>query len=295
MNGVLVVDKPAGPTSHDVVARVRRATGVARIGHTGTLDPLATGVLPLVLGRATRLAQFLSGSDKEYLAEVRFGSATSTYDAEGEPVPARGAQAVPADLRGALEPLLEPGPHDQMPPPFSAKKVGGTPAYRLARRNRPVTLEPVRVAIREVELVACSVDTATIRIVGTAGFYVRSFADELGQRLGCGAHVAALRRTRAGDFTLDRAVALAALEQDASLAAAALVPPDQLLPSLPEVVLTEHGARRAAHGNQLNPADLAGRVPSAADRVRMVDASGRLLGVAAPRPNGALQPVVVLV
>lgn len=297
MNGVLVVDKPAGPSSHDVVARVRRATGIRRIGHTGTLDPRATGVLPLVLGRATRLAQFMTAADKEYVAEVRFGFATTTYDAEGEPLPPHPGdhQPVPGDLRAALAPILACASYDQVPPPFSAKKIAGTPAYKLARRNKPVALRSVRVTIREIDLLGSSAETATIRLVCSAGFYVRTFAHELGQRLGCGAHLATLRRTRSGEFGIEQAVPLEAVEQDAGAASRHLLALDLLLPSLPAVVLTEQGAKRAAHGNSVEAADVAPRAPSDVRHVRMVDGSGRLLGIARPGSDGSLQPLVVVV
>src|SRR5262245_42604522 len=197
MNGVLVVDKPAGPTSHDVVAAVRRSIQIDRVGHTGTLDPLATGVLPLVVGRATRLASFLSGVEKEYEARVKFGASTATYDAEGEvmPVPLPGtidAHAVQKTLPDFV------GTYWQMPPPFSAKKVDGTPAYKLARRHKPVELKPVEVTVRQIELRGFTKDVADVHLVCSSGFYVRSLAHALGERLECGAYLQGLRRTRAG-------------------------------------------------------------------------------------------------
>ena len=218
MHGVLIIDKPAGPTSHDVVARVRRAIGISRIGHTGTLDPLATGVLALVVGRATRLAQFLSSDEKEYLAGVRLGSATATYDAEDRMVrgehgeltlqpPRHPAPDFSEDaLRAALAPFV--GPYAQLPPPFSAKKIAGTPAYMLARLQKQVELKPANVSVRTLDLVSLSDGLATLRIVSSSGFYVRSLAHDLGQRLGCGAHLESLRRTRAGEFRVDQATPL---------------------------------------------------------------------------------------
>ena len=296
MNGVLVVDKPAGPSSHDVVARVRRATGASRAGHTGTLDPLATGVLPLVLGRATRLAQFMSGADKEYVADVRFGTATDTYDAQGlaggDPV------GVPEDLHAARIRAVLPeftGTYRQTPPPFSAKKVGGTRAYRLARANRAVPLAPVDVCVHLLELQQYAAGLARLRVVCSAGFYVRTLAHELGRRLGPGAHLEHLRRTRAGDFTLEQAIPLARLEADPAAASSHLLPLEDLLPSLPRVVLTDRHAQRVAHGNALPAADFVGVLPPAAEYVRLVDGSGRLLGIGKPVPGGFLQPVVVLV
>jgi len=310
MNGALVVDKPAGPTSHDVVARVRRATGEKRIGHTGTLDPLATGVLPLLLGRATRLAQFLVSDEKAYVAGIRLGAATATYDAQarvvsgrpGEPVelaPLRCTPAVsPRELEDALGAFR--GTFEQTPPPFSAKKVAGTPAYRLARRQAPADLRPVRVTVRKLVLVDYVDGLATVEIVCSTGFYVRSLAHDLGGRLGCGAHLESLRRVRAGTFTLDRAVPLAAVEEEADAIGCYLVPMADLLPGMPRVVVTDRGAARVAHGSVIAGEDLQeaeGRAFEGADgaRVRVIGAGGELLGVAENRRAGTLQPLVVLV
>jgi tRNA pseudouridine55 synthase len=292
---VIVVDKPSGPTSHDVVARVRRTIGIRRIGHTGTLDPLATGVLPLVVGRATRLAQFLTADEKEYVADIRFGATTTSFDAEGviqsgsiEP-----ANIEPPMLTSMLDDFR--GTYWQTPPPFSAKKVGGTPAYRLARSEKPVELKPVTVSVRFLELVSCGEGRARLRIVCSSGFYVRSLAHEIGKRLSCGAYLEALRRTRAGDFTLDRATTLDRLEKEGGSALAHLVPMSELLPLLPPVVVNERGARRAAHGNALAPEDILEPLRAEATRVRVLDADGTLLGIAEPLAGDLLHPVVVLV
>jgi tRNA pseudouridine55 synthase len=293
MNGVLVIDKPAGPTSHDVVARVRRAIRLRRVGHTGTLDPLATGVLPLVVGRATRLAQFLSADEKEYVADLRFGTATPSYDAEAGRI-ADTTAAVEADvLRRLLDDFR--GTYWQTPPPFSAKKVGGTPAYRLARAAKPVELKPVRVTVRVLELLSCADGRASLRIVCSSGFYVRSLAHEIGKRIGCGAYLEGLRRTRAGEFTLDHAATLEQLETEGVDAVSHLIPMSALLTLLPPVVVNERGARRAAHGNALAPEDLSEASAWSAARVRVLDAEGTLLGIAEPVAGGLLHPVVVLV
>ena len=310
MNGVLVVDKPPGPTSHDVVARVRRAIGISRIGHTGTLDPLATGVLPLVVGRATRLAQFLTSDEKEYLAGIRLGVVTATYDAEervvrngsGEPVMllpiAHRPAVVEDDVREALTSFT--GTFWQMPPPFSAKKVAGMPAYKLARRRKDVGLKPVEVTVTELELVRYADGLATVRVVCSSGFYVRSLAHDFGGRLGCGAHLESLQRLRAGEFGLEQAVALPVIQEEGAAALARLMPVDSLLARLPHVVVNERGARRAAHGNALAAEDLwdADRaVPDgmAPGPVRVLDAGGALLAIGQPAGGGLLQPVVVLV
>lgn len=310
MNGVLIVDKPAGPTSHDVVARVRRAIGIPRVGHTGTLDPLATGVLPLVVGRATRLAQFLTADEKEYLADVRLGSATATYDAEdrteldheGRPIllrPPMQVALLPESM--VLEALPEfTGTYWQVPPPFSAKKIGGTPAYLMARLRKDVHLKPAQVTVRALELTRYGDGLATLRVVCSSGFYVRSLAHDLGQRLGCGGHLERLRRLRAGEFTIERSVPLDVIEAEGPEALARLVPMCDLLGSLPHVVVNERGARRAAHGNALGVEDLwqaARTIPASAPPgpVRVLDADGALLAIGEPGNAGLLQPVVVLV
>ncbi len=317
MDGVLVVDKPLGPTSHDVVARVRRALKEKRIGHTGTLDPLATGVLPLVVGRATRLAQFLSGDEKEYVAGVRFGAVTATFDAEARVVndPATGRPAVmhppdPVSLdASAVQLALDKfrGTYWQVPPPFSAKKIGGVPAYRLARSLKPVEVKPVEVTASELELVSFDGSVATLRIVCSTGFYVRTLAHELGQRLECGAYLESLLRTRAGQFTIDDAVPLEAVERD-QVAINRVIPMERLLPAMPGIVLNERGVERASHGNSiaamdvsngdLRPRLVTGTGPLTAatrERVRLLDTDGRLLGIAERTSGDLLRPFIVLV
>ncbi len=300
LSGVLVVDKPSGPTSHDVVARVRRALRTPRIGHTGTLDPLATGVLPLVVGRATRLASLFSGADKAYLAGVRLGAATDTYDAASlagpvpDPPPGLDAAAIEAALDGFR------GPGLQSPPAYSAKKINGVAAYTLARRNEPVQPRAVAVTATRLALIGYEAGLARIEVECSAGYYVRSLAHELGLRLGCGAHLESLRRVRAGAFDLGTAVPLAEIEAMGGGTAARLVPMEQLLPQLPAVVLNSRGVRRASHGNDVVPEDLAGPAPAVAEapeaaRWRLVDEAGALLGIAARTPGGLLHPVVVLV
>lgn len=298
MNGVLIVDKPSGPTSHDVVARVRKTIGLRRIGHTGTLDPLATGVLPLVLGRATRLAQFLSADEKEYVADVRLGASSDTYDAAGRLSPTLPERSddwpSPATVDHALSEFR--GTYWQIPPPFSAKKVAGTPAYRLARRAQPVELRPVSVTVSELTVVSCADGLVRMRLVCSAGFYVRSLAHELGVRLGCGAYLEALRRTRAGSFRIEEAVPLSAVEAAGVDALRYLLPMNRLLEDYPAVVVNPRGVKRAAHGNALGPEDLAAPVPAGAiPKARVVDADGSLLAIAEPAAGGLLHPVVVLV
>lgn len=306
MHGVLIIDKPGGMTSHDVVARVRRALGEKRIGHTGTLDPMATGVLPLVLGRATRLASMLSGAAKTYEAGVRFGCATDTYDATGRvhglpDVPTAAALDTPPPenlTTAGVQTVLDRfrGSYPQAPPPFSAKKIGGVAAYKLARRQQAVSPAPVEVTVTELALLDYRDGLARLRVTASAGFYVRSLAHDLGLALGCGAHLASLRRTRAGPFADTQAVPLATVEAEGAAAEGRLIPMDRLLEDVPAARLSERGARRAGHGKALGPEDVDGPLPATgAGRVRLLDGQGRLLGLAEPRPGGLLQPVVVLV
>lgn len=312
MDGVLVIDKPGGPTSHDVVARVRRVLREKRIGHTGTLDPLATGVLPLVIGRATRLASLLSSAEKEYAADVRLGAATATYDAADRLAAGGSPPPAPAIDAGQVEAVLAGfrGVFEQLPPPYSAKKVGGVPAYRLARKNLPTTLAPVSVTAHVLTLVGVDDGLVRLHLVTSPGFYVRSLAHDLGVRLGCGAHLENLRRIRAGAFGLDAAVPLVDLESRPEIVSLKLIPLDALVPEIPAVRLTDLGAARASHGNALTPDDLAetgpvpvsggpgaetGTGPVRAGRVRMFDLGGRLLGIADAGPDGVLRPSIVLV
>jgi tRNA pseudouridine55 synthase len=304
ISGVLVVDKPSGPTSHDVVARVRARTGVKRVGHTGTLDPLASGVLPLVLGRATRLARYLSSGDKTYEAVIRLGAATETYDSasapEELPVP---ASVTTEEISAALNGFR--GTFRQTPPPYSAKKIGGVRAYKLARAARPTMPEPVDVTVRELSLDSYLDGEVRIRVACSAGFYVRSLAHDLGTALGCGGHLAVLKRTASGPFTLSDAVPLALVENDPRRALEGVIGIDGLLTHLPAAVLTDAGAQRVAHGNPVAGGDIVRGLPAGAGReagapgsgacpVRLLDGRGTLLGIAEPRP-GALHPVVVLV
>jgi tRNA pseudouridine55 synthase len=306
--GVLVIDKPSGPTSHDVVARARRVLGTRRIGHTGTLDPLATGVLPLVIGRATRLASLMTGATKEYLADVRFGTATPTYDADarlmrdpetGNPAGLAPPPPEPEGLNAAvIVAHLDRfrGATSQTPPAFSAKKIDGVAAYKRARRNEPVAPKPAMVTAHAIALESYADGLARIRLSTSAGFYVRSFAHDLGQAIGCGAHLEALRRVRSGEFGLDRAVTLDALQADAFDPTAALIPLERLLLDLPSVVLTDRGRRLAAHGNMLSPEDFSEPPPvTEAERLRLLDTTGALVAIAKPAGRGLLHPLIVLV
>ncbi len=288
MDGALVVDKPEGPTSHDVVARARRALGIRSIGHTGTLDPLATGVLVLLVGRATRLAQFLSAHLKSYEAVARLGLVTDTWDRTGARLPGPGGPLPAlADVERALAGFV--GLLPQAPPPYSAKKVGGIRAHVIARRGGAVAVAPAMVHLHEARVTRLDLPLVDLALLTSAGYYVRSLVQELGQALGCGACLEGLRRTASGQFGLDQAVALDVLEQAPADAAARIVPMADLLPDLPAVVLDEAGAEKAAHGNEI-PAPVAALGP-----VRLLTPDGRLLAIARPggRP-GFLHPAVVL-
>jgi tRNA pseudouridine55 synthase len=315
MDGIIVIDKPEGLTSHDVVASARRILGEKRIGHTGTLDPLATGVLPLACGRATRLVQFLSASEKEYEATILFGMTTDTLDIAGEETSRSGHAPSHHALVDALRQFE--GEQMQVPPAYSAKKVAGRRAYELARRNETPQLAPVPVRVSRIELLEYGNDRAStvpgafcrVALTCSAGFYVRALARDLGERVGTGATLMALRRTRSGDFTLDEAVDLYGLTRsrldpsdpgsripDPGLDAL-VIPMHRLLPAFPAITVTAEGLTRVSHGQHLRPADVAGTMPQGtAGRVRLLDGGGALVGVGRPQPvSGFLHPDVVLI
>jgi len=253
MNGVVIIDKPAGLTSHDVVNRVRRILGQRSVGHLGTLDPSATGVLPIVLGNLTRLAQFYVHSEKTYEGVIRFGFATDTYDADGQPttppqdvhISCNEVRALAARFHGVIE---------QMPPPFSAKKIAGVPAYKLARKNKAVALKPVQVEIKEFEILETTADQATFRARVASGTYIRSVAHEMGQNLGCGAHLASLRRTTVAEFAIEDAHSLQSLEtaMQQGTAESLFVHPRKLVPQLPGVTASDESAALIRSGRAVN-------------------------------------------
>ena len=307
MDGVLVIDKPEGPTSHDVVAMVRRALGEKRVGHTGTLDPLATGVLPLVLGRATRLVRFLTASAKDYEATVLFGVTTDTLDVTGEETSRSGASPSRDALAAALRAFE--GEQMQVPPAYSAKKVGGRRAYDFARQDEPVELAAVPVRVPRLDLVDFGNNRCRLSLTSSAGFYVRSLVRDLGERCGTGATLEALRRTRSGEFTIDEAVPLDAVRRtrlepsdpgsripDPALVAL-LIPMERLLPDLPAVTVTAEGLTRVSHGQHVRPADMSGAMPPGSSGwIRVLDAGGALVALGTPqRASGALHPEVVLI
>lgn len=290
MNGLLVLDKPSGLTSHDVVAIVRRATGEKSIGHLGTLDPMATGVLPLLLGKYTRLAQFFGQAEKYYEGSIRFGFATDTFDAEGV------ATADPKPLTRSLEELRElslrfRGEIDQVPPVYSAKKINGVAAHKLARAGVEVAVKPARIRIHDFNLLELQGEVAAFEMHVSAGGYVRSVAHELGQFAGCGAHLASLRRTRAGVFTLRESVTVDQLKQASGPAEIeALLPhPRTLLPEMPSVTVDEQMAGRLRNGMQVNLPEF-----SQAPLVKVFTSPTDLLAIARRVAGTLMQPIVVM-
>jgi tRNA pseudouridine55 synthase len=253
MNAVLVVDKPAGFTSHDVVNRVRRILQQKSVGHLGTLDPMATGVLALVVGNLTRLAQFYSSSEKCYEGVIRFGFATDTYDAEGEATtPAQDVQISEERLREVAQKFT--GFIEQMPPPFSAKKIQGVPAYKLARRKQEVTLKPAKVEIKEFEIMQVESDLAHFRARVSSGTYLRSIAHDIGQQMGCGGHLASLRRTVLGEFNVAEARTIGDLEDAAKEQRLdeVFIHPRKLLPQFPCVTADQEAVAYIYNGRAVN-------------------------------------------
>ena len=278
-------------TSHDVVSRLRKITGENSIGHLGTLDPMATGVLPLLLGKFTRLAQYFSSAEKSYTGTIRFGFATDTYDADGEPVGTRVEPALSLDdVRAAA--VRFRGEISQVPPPFSAKKVAGTPAYKMARAGKPVKLKPVSIAIKCFEIRAMHGDEAAFAMTVSAGGYVRCVAHELGMALGCGAHLSSLRRTRAGVFALEDAHDLEEIASHAENIAALetlCVHPRRLLPEMPAVTGDEIALGRLRNGAQANLPEF-----SQAQMVKIFAGQRELVGIAKRVAGTLFQPVAWL-
>lgn len=308
MNGVLIIDKPAGFTSHDVVSRVRRILGERSVGHLGTLDPMATGVLPLMVGNFTRLAQFYLNSEKCYEGRVRFGFCTDTYDAEGEPtserkdviLDSREVESAVTRFRGVIQ---------QEPPPFSAKKIKGVPAYKLARKQKEVHLKPVSVEIKELEVLGVDVDRMRFRARVSSGTYLRSVAHELGRTIGCGAHLEMLRRTSVAEFSIADAYTLEQLAQAAGKAASTeknasqeltgpstpeaflerFVHPRKLLPQMPSVSADEATAARIRSGRTVNLPEF-----SRAGQVKVFMGQRELIAIATRVAGTLFHPKIVL-
>ena len=311
LDGALVVDKPRGKTSHDVVDAVRRIVGFHQIGHLGTLDPLATGVLVMLLGRATRLARFYVGRRKRYNSTFRFGFATDTYDADGRPA---GPDTAPQIDQAEIERLAAAsvGRFAQMPPPYSAKKIHGRPAHELARKKKPVELKAVEIEVYDFHVNEVSGSLAKVSIECAAGTYVRSLAHDMGAALGCGAHLAEIVRTAVGEFTLDQAASLEDLERAAKEGALAryVIPLERLLPELPSVTIPPLLEKRIRHGSkftvqiaQIQPGRSSAAQGATTElnsgewkpaRLRVFSQQERLIAIAEAVVPRTYQPVVVL-
>jgi tRNA pseudouridine55 synthase len=293
VDGVIVVDKPREWTSHDVVNRMRRLAGTRRVGHLGTLDPGATGVLPLVIGRATRLAQFYTRNDKVYEGVIHFGHSTDSYDADGEPTSPEVTVALDRErLDSAFDRFR--GEFLQHPPPVSAKKVGGKPAYLLARKHQPVELEAVPVHVSLLEILSIQGCDAEVRVHCSAGTYLRGIAHEAGQLLGCGAYLKDLRRIASGDFKIEAAWTL---EQLAGLAAEgrveeALVPAAQLLPEFPLEMVDALTAGQIRNGRDFRVSPFQARTNTR--YVKAVTVQGELIAIGEARLPHLYHPVLVL-
>jgi tRNA pseudouridine55 synthase len=316
VNGVLIIDKSPGLTSHDVVHRARRILGQRSVGHLGTLDPMATGVLPLVIGSFTRLAQFYLSSEKTYEGSIRFGFSTDTYDAEGEPT------STPVNVTPSREELDAlagkfRGMISQTPPPFSAKKIKGIPAYRLARKQEEVRLEAVQVEIKEFEILSIEAQQARFRARVGSGTYMRSVAHDMGQMLGCGAHLESLRRTSVAEFTLEEAHTLEEIERSRSNVSdrhperssalpngerseveglgvsadmdALFVHPRKLLPSLPSVTADEMAVAQIRNGRTVNLPEL-----SRARQIKVFSGQHDLIAIATRVAGTLFHPKIVL-
>ena len=311
VEGALLINKPAGKTSHDVVDAVRRILGFREIGHLGTLDPLATGVLALLLGRATRLARFYAGRRKRYACAIRFGFATDTYDADGTPT---GPDAAPEITLQQAEALAAEfvGRFPQMPPSFSAKKIHGRPAHELARKKKPVVLKEVEVEVYEFRVTGVEGSVARCVIECGAGTYIRSLAHEMGRRQGSGAHLAEISRTAVGEFTLDQTITLHELSEAAKAGRLneVVLPLERLLSEMPRITVlpiierrVRHGARFNVQVSQIQP----GRATSAQGATAQLDSSEqkapclrvfnfeeKLIAIAEAVVPRTYQPVVVL-
>jgi tRNA pseudouridine55 synthase len=311
LEGALAINKPSGRTSHDVVEAVRRLVGFRRIGHLGTLDPIATGVLVLLLGRATRLAQFYSARRKRYLCTFRFGFSTDTYDADGEPLGPDVAPSLASEMIEQLATALL-GHAEQVPPPYSAKKIHGRPAHELARKNKTVELKPVEVDIYELRLLSVGGSLARFSIECGPGTYVRSIAHDMGQRLGCGAHVAEITRTAVGEFALDQAMTLeevAASHRQGRLGER-MIGLEGLLADLPSLTVLPIVERRIRHGARFSVPESQvrrGNAPSGQSplaeldsdrwkpsRIRVFNREQKLIAIAQAVVPRVYQPVVVL-
>ena len=280
MDGMLIIDKPAGWTSHDVVAKIRGITRIKKIGHTGTLDPFATGTLPLVVGRATRLTGFFQASDKVYRGVMRFGFATNTYDVEGEPL---GEDTNPDIDPVRLEEIFARwhGTIHQTPPPYSAKKVQGKPLYAYARKGIEIAAGAKEITIKSFKLLGVNRSSAEFELACAAGAYARGLAHDIGLEYGCGAHLEQLRRIRCGDFSIDEATPLASPDDPQSYYTAEyffsrMIPINGLLPDIPSIVVSDGDKEKLLHGNDLNVLSTDWQT----ENYRILDADGDLVAIA---------------
>jgi tRNA pseudouridine55 synthase len=290
LNGVMVIDKPAGWTSHDVVSRMRGLLRERSIGHLGTLDPMATGVLPLVIGKMTRISQFYEDSAKAYEGTIRFGFATDTYDADGDPV------GEPQSVRVTLEELRRlaggfVGKIQQMPPAFSAKKIKGVPAYKLARKKQEVELQPVEVEVREFVITGVGGDCCAFRCQVSSGTYIRSLAHEMGEQMGCGAHLASLKRTQVAEFGLAEAHSLDEIGVAASAGSigGVMFHLRRVLPGIPSVTADDETLGKIRHGRAVNLAEFSG-----AKLVKVFAGQADLVCLASRVAGSLFHPKVVL-
>ncbi len=276
MDGVVIIDKPSGWTSHDVVAKIRNLTKIKKVGHTGTLDPFATGVLPLTLGKATRLTSYFLASDKAYHGVMRFGFATTTYDVDGDPL---GEDGRPQLDRDRLQEIFAryQGIIHQTPPPYSAKKVQGKPLYSYARKGIQVSPSTKEVTIKSLSIIGINQCEVEFELSCTTGTYARSLAHDIGADYGCGAHLIRLRRTRSGEFPIEEAVALSEGEQfyPRDFFISRIIPMRNLLCEIPAIVISEGDRKKLAHGTDLNliTADWE------SEKYRLIDESGELLAL----------------
>lgn len=326
MDGVLIINKPRGMTSHDVVARVRRILNERSVGHLGTLDPSATGVLPLVVGRFTRLAAFYTEADKRYEGVIRFGMATDTYDSDGQPIGQR--QKVDFSLEQLREAVARfVGKIEQVPPPFSAKKIAGVPAYKLARKNQDVKLQPKHVEVKELEIVSFDGECAAFKAWVSSGTYLRSLAHDLGRLLGPGAHLEKLTRTAVREFSLEKAHSLEELQASTGASKSPsltsdkkyyvklenapvnpelselFVHPRLVLPEFPAITAPPEALVKIRHGNAVNlpyfPQRASGaQQPPAANKtifVRVFEDQTRLIAIARQVAGTLFHPKVVMI
>jgi len=280
--GLLIVDKPVGPTSHQVVNVVRRGTGIQKVGHAGTLDPRASGVLILCLGQATRLSEFLSTASKRYQAVIRFGSATDTYDADGEVLHQTGNAPTRKEIEEILPEFM--GEIDQVPPPFSAIKIGGAKSYELAREGKKVDLGPRQVIIYDLKFISYKPPDLALEIECSAGTYIRSLAYDLGERVSTGAHLAALRRIKSGPFTIDDAIPFPKLEVGFLVDKweKYIVPAVDALPDLPVVKVNQEDLDHVKFGHQISAN------PGSSGLARAVSKDGELVAILEAVEDGTL-------